>query len=209
VTLGALVLIVGIGVTAFVAGRAAHAVETVDGVVSDALDTVTGTGEFTKVGEVKVDSIRALAELTTIEMVEYTVVEKGDDRGWLNWAKGDKIEMFAVARIGAGVDLAGVDGSDIYADPATGRARILLPKAGITYVIVDNEATHVYNRETGVFTKGSVDLERSARLAAEDVLVAKAEEQGITRLAEERAKKVISDLLAGFGYTDIEVVIGT
>ena len=37
-------------------------------------------------------------------MVEYTTIEKGNDFGWLNWARGDRIFLFAVARIGAGVE---------------------------------------------------------------------------------------------------------
>lgn len=206
-TLGAVLLVVGIGVTAFVAGRAARTVDRAGETVDDAIETVTGEGVFTEVGEVTVESIRGLSELTTVEMVEYTVVEKGDDRGLLNWAAGDRIQMFAVARIGAGVDLAQLEDDDVFADPRSGRAIINLPSSTITYVAVDNEATHVYNRETGVFTRGDPDLERAARLAAEDVLVANAHEEGIIEMADDRAETVIEDLLTSLGYTDIDVIV--
>ncbi len=207
VTLGVIGLVVGIGVTAFVAGRAARTVDQVDQVIDGVVDAVEAEGEFTRVGEVTVESLRNLAELTTVEVVEYTTVEKGNDEGLLNWAVGDKVEMFAVARIGAGVDLETLDPEDIFSDPATGRAIIRIPEAGITYVAVDNERTVVYNRETGLFTKGDPDLERSARITAEEALVAQALEDDLLGDAEDRAKVVLEDLLAMLGYTDVTVVI--
>jgi hypothetical protein len=207
VTLGVVALIVGIGVTAFVAGRAARTVDQVDGAVEQVIDAVTAEGEYAVVGEVTVESIRNLAELTTIEVVEYTTVEKGNDEGILNWAVGEKLEMFAVARIGAGVDLDQLEDDDVFADPATGRVIIRLPAATITYVEVDNERTHVYNRETGVFTKGDPDLERAARITAEEALVNQALADDLLGQAEDRAQVVLEDLLASLGYSDISIVV--
>lgn len=189
---------------AFIAGRGARAVDQ----AGETIEQVTGEGPFTRVQQVDVQSIKNLSELTTIEYVEFTRIEKGDDRGWLNWIDGDRIELFAVARIGAGVDLSVLDDGDVFSDAESGRARITLPPAAITYVDVDNEATHVYNRDTGILTKGDPDLERSARLAAEEVLVTTATERGILDDASERAIVVIEDLLTSLGYTDVEVVAG-
>lgn len=205
--LGVTVLVLllgGLGVGGFLLFRAgSEAVQQ----VTEATEEVTGEGEFTRVGPVTIQTVRALSELTTVELIEYTVVEKGDDRGWLNWASGDKLSMFAVARIGAGVDLREVEPEDISADPTTGRALIELPPGEITYVAVDNDATHVYDRETGILTRGDPDLERAARLAAEEVLVDQALEAGLLGLAEERARLVLTELLTGLGYTDIEVIV--
>jgi hypothetical protein len=159
------------------------------------------------VGDVTVESIRNLAELTTVEYVEYTTVEKGRDDGILNWATGDKIEMFAVARIGAGVDLGGLEEGDIFADPETRRAIIRIPEADITYVAVDNERTVVYNRETGIFTSGDPDLERAARITAEAELVDQALQDDILGEAEDRAEMILEDLLESLGYTDVNVIV--
>ena len=192
---------------AFLVGRAARTVDDVAGRASQIGDEITGVGPYTSVGTVTVQSIRALSELTTVEMVEYTSIEKGDDRGWLNWARGDKITMFAVATVGAGVDLAAMGDSDIRADRETGKVTVILPPAQITYVDPDTEASVVYDRSTGVFTKGNPDLERTARLAAEEVLRQQALDQNILDLAEQRAIKVISDLLTSLGYTDVQVTV--
>ncbi|MDH4117305.1 MAG: DUF4230 domain-containing protein [Acidimicrobiia bacterium] len=206
-TIGALGILTGITVLAFAAGRTARAVDTVDNRVDEIVDSVRPDGEFTRVGEVTVETITNLAELTTVEVVEYTTVEKGNDEGLLNWAVGDKIEMFAVARIGAGVDLSQLDPEDVFADPTTGRAIIRIPKAAISYVAVDNQRTHVYNRETGVFTKGDPDLERAARITAEEALVEQALADDILDTAERRAQTVLEDMLASLGYEDVTVVI--
>ncbi len=173
--------------------------------VGEVLEDVVGRGEYTEFAPVTLQTIRLVAELTTVEMVQYTTVVKGDDRGWLNWAAGDRIEMFAVARIGAGVDLDAIGEGDLLVDE--GKVVLRLPPAKLTYVSVDNEATHVYNRDTGVFTKGNPDLERSARLAAEELLTAQAIKQGILQTAEERAVNVLRDLIVSLGYTDVDVVI--
>ncbi len=183
---------------AFVAGR-----------VDRALDaTVVPERPFERVGPVAIETIRDLAQLTTVEKVAYTTVEKGTDRGWLNWAAGDSISMFAVAEIGAGIDLAGLDGDDVQSDTETASITIRLPKAEITHVSVDNEATHVYDRSTGVFTRGDPDLERAARLAAEEILVQEVIADGILEDAQASAITVLTDFLKALGYEQVTITIG-
>ena len=193
-----------IGTLAYIAGRGARTAARID----DATAVITGEGEFTRLGPVTAQSLRAISELTTVEIIQYTTIEKGDDRGWLNWATGDQISMFVVASIGAGVDLDDLSDEDILVDAEAGQVVVRLPSAEITYVAPDTEATHVYNRDTGVFTRGDPDLERSARLAAEELLVEQALESGLLERADERARLVIDNLIRSLGYTDVEVVTG-
>ena len=40
---------------------------------------------------VVISSLRDLSNLTTIETVQYTIVDKGTDRGWLDWARGEGV----------------------------------------------------------------------------------------------------------------------
>lgn len=204
IALVAAAFVLVVGVVGFLAGRTARAVDA----AGETLDEITGEGPYTRLGPVTVQTVRAMAELTTVEMVEYTTVEKGDDRGWLNWAAGDRIAMFVVARIGAGIDLGAVGPDDIYADPETGKVVITLPGASITYVAVDNQASHVYDRDTGIFTRGDPDLERAARLAAEELLTRQALDTGLLARAEDQAVEVLTSLLTGMGYQDVRVAVG-
>lgn len=159
---------------------------------------------YEEIGPVVISSIRDLANLTTIESVEYTIVEKGNDRGWLSWARGDSVQLFAVAKIGAGVDLSQVTLRDVTLGD-DGVVELTLPAATIQYVAVDNEATQVLDRETGLFTKGDPELESEARQVADEVLVQGALDDGLLADAEDNAREVISDFLIGLGYRDVIV----
>jgi hypothetical protein len=201
VAVAVLVLVAALAVTAFLVGRGV-------GAFDDLSTRVLGEGEVTRVGPVTVTSLRALAELTTYEMVEYTIVEKADDRGWLNWATGDSVSMFVVARIGAGIDFGRITTDDIEADPETGIATIRLPGAAILYVDVDEQQTNVFDRATGIFTRGNPNLEQSARIAAEEVLVDSAVSRGLLDRAEDEAITVIRAFVESLGYADVRVVVG-
>jgi hypothetical protein len=160
---------------------------------------------FENIGPTVVRSIRSLANLTTVEFVEYTVVEKGTQSGILNWATGDSLTLLAVARIGAGVDLSGLDADSFEVNQESGVVTVSLSAAEIQYVAVDNEATQVLDRSTGLFTKGDPRLETDARQVAEEVLVEQARVSGIIEQAEENAVEVLTNFLLGLGYTDVRV----
>ncbi len=159
---------------------------------------------YEEIGPVVISSIRDLANLTTIEVVEYTIVDKGTDGGWLSWARGDSVQLFAVARIGAGVDLSQVTVRDVTVGE-DGVVELTLPAAQIQYVAVDNDATQVLDRETGLFTKGDPELETEARQVAGEVLVQGALDDGLLADAEANAREVLSDFLLGLGYRDVIV----
>ncbi len=161
---------------------------------------------YSQVGPSVVDSVRRLAELTTVEMVEYTTVDKGTDFGWLNWARGDRIFLFAVARIGAGVDLDRLYDNSFDVDEDSGSVTVQLPPTEITYVSIDNDATRVYDRDTGLFTKGDSQLESDARQVAQEVLVNSALEHGILETARQNAELTMREFLLGLGYTDVTFV---
>jgi len=165
-----------------------------------------GSEEVEAVGPTVVQSVRELSSLTTVEFVEYTTIEKGRDAGFFNFLRGDKIFLLAVARIGAGIDLSQLRDSAVTVDDERRSVRIELPPAEILYVALDNEATQVFDRDTGLFKKGDDDLEGEARLAAEGVLREQAYAAGILATATENAKKTLTAFLEGLGFTDITIV---
>ena len=159
---------------------------------------------YEEIGPVTITAIRDLAQLTTVESVQYTIVEKGTDAGWLAWARGDSLRMFAVARIGAGVDLSELTVRDVTVDE-DGVVELVVPSAEIQYVDPDEEATQVLERDVGIFTSGDPGLESDVRRIADEVLVANAVEEGILERAETNARSVLTDFLLSVGYTDVEV----
>lgn len=167
-----------------------------------------GGEPYTQVGPAVVESVRDVAQLTTVEMVEYTTVEKGNDFGWLNWARGDRIFLFAVARIGGGINIDLMSTESFRVDEDAGTVTVELPPAEIIFVEVDTEATQVYDRDTGLFTKGDAQLETEARQVAEQILVNAALEHGILERASDNARTTIERFLTGLGYTEVVFVTG-
>jgi len=178
--------------------------------VADAVPTPGDLAEalepepFEEIGPTVVRSIRDLSNLTTVELVEYTIVEKGTDGGFLNWASGDSLQLFAVARIGAGIDLGEVSvrSFDLSDD---GVVELAIPGAEIQYVAVDNQATQILDRDTGLFTSGDPRLETDARRLAEDVLQQAALDEGILEMAENNAREVVTNFLLSLGYRDVVI----
>ncbi len=159
---------------------------------------------YEEIGPVTITAIRDLAQLTTVESVQYTIVEKGTDEGWLAWARGDSLRMFAVARIGAGVDLSQLTVRDITVDEE-GVVELELPAATIQFVDPDEESTQVLERDLGIFTSGDPGLESDVRRIADEVLVDNAIEEGILERAEGNARSVLTDFLLSLGYNDVLV----
>jgi hypothetical protein len=165
---------------------------------------ITGT-EYQDVGIVVVDEVQQLAELTTVEMVETTTIERGDDHGILNIALGDSIYLFAAARIGAGVDLSRLTEDSFTVNSETGVVEIEIPSAQIFYTYLDSESTTVLDRDTGLLTKGDAQLESATRAEAERILEAKAIEAGILDRAQVNAEDFLTGFFRGMGYTDVVV----
>lgn len=159
---------------------------------------------YQEIGPVVITAIRNLSELTTVESVHYTIVEKGTDAGWLSWARNDSVRLLAVAKIGAGVNLGEVMVRDVELDER-GVVEITVPRAVIQYVAPDNEATQVIERDLGLFTKGDPELESEVRRIADDVLVQSALDGGILEQAEANARTVLTGFLMGLGYRDVVV----
>jgi hypothetical protein len=140
--------------------------------------------------------------------VQHTTVDKGRAGGLLSRFIGDRVFLFAVARIGAGVDLAQLDDDDFDIDHARRRVRLTIPPAEIQYVAIDNNATQVYDRDTGVFSRGDRNLETQARQAAEAELREQALISGILDRAHENAVRTLTAFLRSLGYEEIEIVQG-
>jgi len=195
-----LVLVIGLGLLTFWGVRTVISAIPTPSDIADVFEPEP----YEEIGPVTITAIRDLAQLTTVETVQYTVVEKGTDEGWLAWARGDSLRMFAVARIGAGVDLSQLTVRDVSVDEE-GVVELQVPAATIQYVDPDEDATQVLERDVGIFTSGDPGLESDVRRIADEVLVDNAIEEGILEEAEGNARSVLTDFLLSLGYTDVVV----
>jgi hypothetical protein len=108
----------------------------------------------------------------------------------------------------AGVDLSKLQPSDVTISPE-GRVTVILPAAEVFVSRLDNEKSYVYDRDTGLLTKGDVNLESLARQSAEQELRRGALEDGILNIAQSNASNVLDRLLRTLRFTDVVIVVAT
>jgi hypothetical protein len=149
-----------------------------------------------------VREVRALARLETIQYTVEKVITAETGQGALGFLFGDRLLFIAHGVVIAGVDLDRVTPDDIRFD-AQGRVYLTLPAAEIFVATLDNEHSYVYDRDTGLLTRGDVTLEAAARQAAEDEIRKAALEDGILEQASQNAESTLYRLLRALGIPDV------
>jgi hypothetical protein len=80
---------------------------------------------------------------------------------------------------------------------------VRLPAPEIFIAALDNEKSYVYDRDTGLLTKGDVNLETSARRVAEQEIAKAALEDGALDLAKQNAESYLYRLFVQMGYPEV------
>jgi hypothetical protein len=101
----------------------------------------------------------------------------------------------------AGIDLEKLSPDDLRAED--GVLYVNLPDAEVLNYSLDNEKSYIYDRETGVFTRGNQQLETEARQAAEQEILNAALEDGILDQALVNAEAYMLRLLLNLGFQDV------
>jgi len=145
--------------------------------------------------------VRNLARLETIQFSIEKVITAETGQGVLGSLLGDRLLFVGHGEVIAGIDLAMLGPDDI--EVKDGVVYIKLPEPEIFIASLNNEKSYVYNRETGLFTKGDVNLETNARRAAESEIEKAAIEDGILEIARSNGEKTLYRLLRELGYPEI------
>ncbi len=148
-----------------------------------------------------IHEVRSLARLETIQYSVEKVITAEIGQGQLGFLFGDRLLFVA-----HGVVIAGVDLGKISTDDFEIKDRVLyvrLPEPEIFIATLDNEKSYVYDRETGLFTKGDANLESEARKVAEDEIRKAALSDGILDQARVNAENYLERLLRNLGYQEI------
>lgn len=148
-----------------------------------------------------IHEVRSLARLETIQYTVEKVISAETNQNAFGFLFGDKLLFVA-----HGVVIAGVDLSKLQPDDIQVRDNVLyvnLPPAEVFVATLDNEKSYVYDRETGLLTRGEQDLETSARRAAEQEILKAAVNDGILNTAQANAENFLSRLLRDLGYSEV------
>ena len=139
-----------------------------------------------------------------METIQYTIekvitVEVGQTA--LAPLFGDRLLFVGHGFVIAGIDLSKIRSQDLAFED--GMLMIHLPEAEIFVATLDNDKSYVYDRETGLLTHGDINLETTARQAAEDQIREAALEDGILDQAQTNAVIFLESLLNNLGYPQV------
>jgi hypothetical protein len=153
-----------------------------------------------------IHDVRSLARLETIQYTMEKVITAEEGQDALGFLFGDRLLFVGHGQVIAGIDMAKLRPEDMWVEGQVLYMR--LPPAEIFIVNIDNEKSYVYDRNTGLLRQGDINLERAARIAAEQEIMNAALEDGILQLAQQNAESYMMRLLRGLGYPDVIFVNG-
>lgn len=148
-----------------------------------------------------VREVRTLARLETIQFTIEKVITAESGQGPFGFLFGDRLILVAHGEVIAGLDLAKLGPDDL--EMRKGVLYVSLPAAEIFSARLDSSRTYVYSRDTGLLTKGGLNLESTARAAAEQEIAKAASEDGILKLAQNNAELYLYRLLRDLGYPEV------
>ena len=148
-----------------------------------------------------INQVRSLARLETIQYSVEKIITAEVGQGAFAFLLGDKLLLVAHGTVIAGIDLARMTSDDL--DLRGKTLYVHLPEPEIFISTLDNDRSYVYDRETGILTKGNINLETVARQAAEDQIEKAALEDGILAQARINAEAYLVRLFTGLGYPDV------
>ena len=148
-----------------------------------------------------IHEIQSLARLETIKFSLEKIITAEIHQGAFDWLIGDRLLFVAHGEVIAGIDLNKLDPEDL--EVKNGVLYVTLPDAEIFITAIDNEQSYVYERDTGLFTHGEVNLETEARRVAEQEIEKSALEDGILDLAEQNAISFLDRLFRDLGYPEV------
>jgi hypothetical protein len=149
-----------------------------------------------------VREVRSLARLETIQYTVEKVITAESGQGAFGFLFGDRLLLVAHGSVIAGIDLASIGVDDVWYDDV-GILHLRLPAAEVLVARLDNEQTYVYDRSTGLLTRGNITLEAAARRAAEAEIRRGALEDGILDQAQINAENFLRSFLGSLGFDKV------
>ena len=148
-----------------------------------------------------IHDVRSLARLETIQYSVEKVITTEVNQGLFESLFGDKILFVAHGVVIAGIDMNKLNPENM--KMVNGMLTVELPEAEIFIATLDNEKSYVYDRDTGLFTKGYIELETTARQAAEQEIYNAALEDGILEQANQNAEVFLFEFFDSLGFEDV------
>ena len=188
-----LVILLGIATAAW---YVAHRLEQI------ATTAVTRKEEMADIGTL-VTRVRDLNRLETATMRVASVSTVTQTYDLIpNALAGDELTLYSAGDVIAGVDLSLLKPDDVHREP-DGTIVVRLPPSQLLVSRLDNRASHVIQRRTGVFRRADIGMEGRARQYAEQNIRNEAIHRGILQLAQTNAEGRVAELLHTLGAAKV------
>ena len=151
-----------------------------------------------------INEVQSLARLETIRYTVEKVITAETNQGVLAPLFGDRLLFVAHGYVIAGIDMSRIQSSDLWLEGEV--LNIRLPAAELLVTALDGDKSYVYDRQTGLFTKGDPNLETQARQVAEDEIRKGALDDGILDQASVNAQTYLTWFFEALGYKQIKFV---
>lgn len=148
-----------------------------------------------------IHEVRSLAQLVTIQYSLEKIITAEVGQGAFGWLVGDRLLFVAHGEVRAGIDLEKLNPADLRVEGSV--LYVTLPTPEIFVATLDNDESYIYERDTGLFTKGNVNLETEARQAAEGEILNAALESGILGQARMNAENFLFSFLRNLGFPEV------
>lgn len=148
-----------------------------------------------------IHEVRSLARLETMQYSVEKIIAAEINQGLFGPLFGDRLLFVAHGVVIAGIDLETLAAEDLWL--GANILHVRLPEAEVFIATLDNDQSYVYDRETGLFTRGDINLETTARQAAEQEIYDAAINDGILDMAQQNAESYLIRLFMALGYADV------
>ena len=163
-----------------------------------------GSAPITIQATTVLDRIQTLSDVVTTRYNYSSLVQSQRDMpGLLNALYGDKLLMVAVGHINAGIDMTKVTASNItrQGDSMT----IRLPPPQLLDCFLDEKASYIVSRDTGLFAKPAPNLDQEARRYAVAQFRDTAINADIYSEVQTHAQTVVQDFVTSLGIKQVTV----
>jgi hypothetical protein len=154
-----------------------------------------------------IHEVRTLARLETIQYSVEKVITAESGQGPFGFLFGDRLLLVAHGTVIAGFDLRKLNPQDLKVENEVLMVR--LPDPEIFLATLDNQKSYIFDRDTGILSKGNIDLETSARRAAENEIEQAALDDGILSQARVNGENYLSSLFRQLGFPEVIFVQST
>jgi Protein of unknown function (DUF4230) len=154
-----------------------------------------------------IKQIQSLSRMETSSFTIEKVITAESGEGTFGFLFSDKLLLVAQGQVIAGIDMARMGEGDVRVVADT--VYITMPAAEIFVATLDNDATYVYDRQTGFLAQQQIDLETLARREAENQILIAALEGGILDMAQTNGQNYIQTLMQALGFQEVVFVTAT